>query len=63
MRPPQSPQNQETTSAPDGDSPRHAIGEPRTIRKAWAETGMFSAKALPERRWQSVQWQAYSSRG
>jgi len=34
------------------------LGWPCVIWSAGLATGMFSAKALPEARWQLVQWQA-----
>jgi hypothetical protein len=58
MRPPQSPQNHDMVDAPEGDWRRQPFGVPRTIPNASVATGMFSAKALPDRRWQSVQRQA-----
>ncbi len=58
IRPPQSPQNHDTTVAPEGASRRHPVGVPATTRKASVATGMFSANALPDWRWQSVQWHA-----
>ena len=57
MRPPQSAQNHDVTSAPDGDGRRQPFGLPRTIRKDSVSTGMLSAKALPEAVWHSVQLQ------
>src|ERR1700722_20967695 len=63
MRPPQSPQNHEVVSAPEGATRCQPLGWPRTIRKASVATVMFSAKALPDWRWQLPQWQADNNRG
>jgi hypothetical protein len=45
------------TSAPDGDKRRHPFGSPCKIWKSFVFTGMFSANALPDVRWQLVQLQ------